>query len=178
VALAQSLRYHAPLLNAFRDAFEKGENRRERVVGAHYTPEVRRRGLNESQLRQFVVDDLVSVIGTIDMQSCSDLSGLEYASRSIINYGIREITHLTSEDADLEDVERNILVAIRSFEPRISKDSIVVERKASFNEVEQRLLLSIYAEISNTPMNIPVDFVAEVDFGSGKVEVRQAPGPS
>jgi type VI secretion system protein ImpF len=122
------------------------------------------------------VDDLVSIISTIDLQSSVDLTGLDNAKRSIINYGLYDIMHLTGEDAGTAEIEQNIVAAILCFEPRISKSTIVVERKAHINEVDQRLVLSIYAEISNRPMDVPIDFVAEIDFGSGKIELRQSSG--
>lgn len=178
--MAESFRFQTPLLNAFRDAYEKGENRRIERVAGHSTPapdgerEGRRRGLSEAQIRQFVVDDLVSIISTIDLRSSMDLTGLDHARRSIINYGLHDITQLTSEDAGVADIEQNIVESILAYEPRISRDTIVVEKRAPFNDVDQRLVLSIYAEISNRPMDIPIDFVAEIDFGSGKVDLRQA----
>jgi type VI secretion system protein ImpF len=180
--MAESLRFQTPLLNAFRDAYEKGENRRvERppigpAAMADPERETRRRGLSEAQVRQFVVEDLVSILTTIDLRSCTDLVGLDHARRSIVNYGLHDITQLTSDDAGVADIEQNIVEAILSYEPRISRDTIVVERRAPFNDVDQRLVLSIYAEISNRPMDIPIDFVAEIDFGSGKVDLRQTPG--
>ena len=187
-------RYSAPLMHCFRDAFENRDSRIEKTEWRAETrqglsgpdkPEegeraltagvrMRRKGLTESQIRQSVIDNLVDIVNTIDLQSAIDLQDLPYVSKSILNYGIYDLTHLTADDSNLPLVEQNVTAAIIHFEPRIRKDTIQVHRKTEINDLVQKLRMSIYAEVSYHPLDLPVEFVAEVDLSSGKVMIGKA----
>jgi type VI secretion system protein ImpF len=180
--MVDHVRYRVPVLHSFRDSFEKNDSRKlrsldtsaERVISEHDA--VRRRGLTEGQVRDMVMRDLDDLFSTIDLQSAIDLDGFSYASKSVLNFGLYDIAHLASEDPQLPEVEANIIAAVLDYEPRIRRETLQVERVQGVDEVAQRLRLSIYAEISSRPMNVPVDFVAEVDLSSGKATIRQSVG--
>jgi type VI secretion system lysozyme-related protein len=187
-------RYHVPLLHCFRDAFENGDAREEKLESrserrdAKSPPlrgdagdkvlsaaaRMRRRGLSETQIRQAVVESLVDIVNTIDLQSAVDLDDLEYVSKSILNYGLYDITHLTSDDANLEAIEQNMVAALMCYEPRIRAETLQIKRHTEFNDIDQKLRLSISAEVSYHPLDVPVDFVAEIDLGSSKVNISKA----
>jgi type VI secretion system protein ImpF len=173
-------RYRVPLLHCFRDAYARGDARKDQsksksgelVLSA--AASLRRRGLSEAEIRQSVMESLVDIVNTIDLQSAVDMSGLEYASKSIVNYGIYDISHLTSEDAGVDAIEQNMIAALLCFEPRIRRDSLQITREARFDDVAQKLLLSVYAEVSYEPLDVPLEFVAEIDLGSSKIIVSKA----
>jgi type VI secretion system protein ImpF len=173
-------RYRVPLLHCFRDAYARGDARKDpnkskdgdMVLSA--AASLRRRGLSEAEIRQSVMDSLVNIVNTVDLQSAVDLSDLEYASKSIVNYGIYDVSHLTSEDAGVDTIEQNMIAALLCFEPRIRRDSLQITREALFDDVTQKLLLSVYAEVSYHPLDIPLEFVAEIDLGSSKIIVSKA----
>lgn len=192
-------RYTVPLMSCFRDAYENRDSRSEKVEWraerragvAQETPaaeegervlsaavRMRRRGFTEAQIRQNVIDSLVDIVNTVDLQSAVDLDDLPYVSRSVLNYGIYDLTHLTSDDSNLPMVERNVTAAIINFEPRIRKETLQVRQEVEFNDTVQKLRLSIYAEVSFHPLDVPVEFVAEVDLGSGKVNINKTSGLS
>ena len=137
---------------------------------------MRRRGFTETQIRQSVIDNMIDIVNTIDLQSSVELKDLDYASKSILNYGIYDLTHLTSDDSNLPMVEQSVTAAIINYEPRIRKESVHVRRDVEFNDVVQKLRLSIYAEVSYHPLDIPIEFVAEIDLSSGKVGIGKAAG--
>lgn len=185
--MADFTRYSVPLLACFAESYKQHDSRRdaafrrnggdtqsstdpdENVLSA--AVEMRRRGLTEAEFRQSVVDSLTDIVNTVDLQSSEDIRDLEYVSRSILNYGIYDLTHLTSEEAGLSVIEQNVTAALVNFEPRIVKESVQVTREVVFNDVNQSLRLSIFAELSSKPMEIPVEFVAEVDMSMGKVTI-------
>lgn len=178
----EQVRYHVPLLHAFRDAYEKGDSRKARPSGGgdaegHALSEdesVRRRGLSETQVRDAVLNDIGTIFSTIDLQSAVDIADLDYVSKSIVNFGLYDIMHLTSEDARIAEIEGNIVAAVLSYEPRVRGDSLHVEKSERIDDVGQKIRLSIYAEVSNRPVNIPVDFTAEVDLSTGAAGITQA----
>lgn len=194
--MSELSRYAVPLMHSFRDAYENRDSRQEKVEWKADPREtanaaadsdgnervlsaavrMRRRGFTETQIRQSVIDNMIDIVNTIDLQSSLEFKDLEYASKSILNYGIYDLTHLTSDDSNLPMVEQNVTDAIINYEPRIRKESVQVRRDVEFNDVVQKLRLSIYAEVSYHPLDIPIEFVAEIDLSSGKVGIGKAAG--
>ncbi|MBK8456312.1 MAG: type VI secretion system baseplate subunit TssE [Phyllobacteriaceae bacterium] len=174
-------RFQIPIMHCFREAFAHGDARKYNAAPNSAESErflsqraaARRKGLSDTEIRSAVRDDLVNLVSTIDLQSAVDLDGFEHVARSVINYGLYDIGHLTSEDAEISGLEDNITAALASFEPRIKAQSLHVERNVAFNAVEQKVSFSISAEISNRPLDVPIDFVAEIDMSVGKVKIAK-----
>ena len=148
--MSELSRYAVPLMHSFRDAYENRDSRLEKVewradprkVSANEADadegervlsaavRMRRRGFTETQIRQSVIDNMIDIVNTIDLQSALDLKDLEYASKSILNYGIYDLTHLTSDDSNLPVVEQSVTAALINYEPRIRKESVQVRLDA------------------------------------------------
>jgi len=176
--MADYIKYHTPLMSAFRLSFEKGDGRKatsEEVEepALSETDAIRRRGMSETQIRDIVLEDLGTIFSTIDLDSVVNLGELPYVAKSVINFGLYDIMHLTSEDAGIAEIETNILAALRAFEPRLRAGSIHVERSEEVDHVGQKIRLSIYAEVTHRPVDIPIDFIAEVDISSCKTTVMR-----
>jgi type VI secretion system protein ImpF len=169
---------------AFRDAFSEGDAKKrldERVGGERVLSErgsLRRRGGDEALLKENLALDLMSLVNTIDLGSSIDLGGFDYVGRSILNYGLSDIAHLTSEEADVSDIGRNLTAALAAHEPRLIRETLAVERLDGFDEVNQRIRFNVTAEMSCRPFDVPIEFVAEVDVGSGKVLLTRLPLPT
>lgn len=170
----QSDRLQIPLMFAFRDAAEQRdatvkEDLRvdgERVVSDRAS--LRRRGIAEARLKQDLEIDLGALVDTINLASTTNLGGLDYVKRSVLNYGLDDLTHITVESKAVETIGKELKAAILRHEPRLTPDSLVVER-ATDDDVNQRVGFRVRAEISSKPLDIPIEFVAEVDIGSGKI---------
>ncbi len=173
--------FQVPLMFAFRDAFSRGDAGKRldnRVAGERVIAErgsSRRRGADEALVKENFSLDLLSLVNTINLGSAIDLRGLDYVEKSVLNFGLPDITHMTSEDARVSDVSRNLLAALAKYEPRLYRDTLRVERSESFDEVNQRIRFVVSGELSCRPLDVPIEFVAEVDVGSGKVELTRLP---
>jgi type VI secretion system protein ImpF len=173
-----------PLMYAFRDAFKAGDARKtsdvrvdgERVISGRSA--LRRGGAGEAALKENLAIDLVSLVNTIDLGSVVDLDDLPYVAKSVLNYGLDDIAHLTSDESRVSDVGRNLLTALLEHEPRLKPETLHVERETGFDDVNQRIRLNVAAEMSSNPFDVPVEFVAEVDVGSGKVLLSRLPIPT
>ncbi|MCU0831467.1 MAG: GPW/gp25 family protein [Rhizobiaceae bacterium] len=135
-----------------------------------------RRGLSEAEFRRSVLSNLNDIVTTTDLQSVIDLADLPHVSRSVLNHGIYDITHLTSDDANYADIERNIVAALMSYEPRLDRASVQVSRKTEFNDVVQKLRIAIHANATHHRHVVPIEFVAEIDLGASKVTISNAAG--
>ncbi len=168
-----------PLMYAFRDAAERGDSRREEIVhdasGARVLTErgsIRRRGANENQLRRNLDIDLGQLLNTISLASVADLQRHPHVERSVLNFGVPDMSHLTADVLTDQKLAANLRNALRNHEPRLLAGSIAVTQGAEFDSIQQRISLHIQAEMLCRPVDVPLEFTAEIDTGSGKVKLR------
>ena len=169
---------------AFRDAFSRGDAGKRldtRVGGERVIAErgsLRRRGAEEALVKENFSLDLLSLVNTINLAAAVDLTGLDYVEKSVLNFGLADITHLTSEDAALSTVGDQLIAALVEHEPRLHRDAMRIERSDVFDEVNQRIRFVVSGELACRPLDIPIEFVAEVDVGSGNVALTRLPAAS
>lgn len=176
-------RLQIPLMFAFRDAYEKRDAASmpdvrvdgERVIADR---SAMRRGASESVLRRDLGTDLGSLVDTINLGSAVDLSDLPYVSRSVLNFGLPDLSPVTVGADDVDVVGSNLKAALLRHEPRLNRHSLTVQRNgdSSGEEQNQRIRFKVHAELISRPLDIPVEFVAEVDVGAGKVMLPRLPG--
>jgi type VI secretion system protein ImpF len=178
----QKDRLQIPLMYAFRDAYDKHDADKiedvrvdgERVVGERSS--LRRRGTEEALLKQDLAIDVASLVDTIDLGSVVDLTQLTYVQKSILNYGLYDITHITLGDDDGEGIAENLKAALLHHEPRLSPETLVIERGEKDDEINQRIRYKVRADLICKPLDIPIEFVAELDTTSGKVMLPRVAG--
>lgn len=167
-----------PLMYAFRDAFKAKDAKRhenvqdatgERVLSERGS--IRRRGANETQLKRNLEMDLANLMNTVDLASCLDLEGLDHVRKSVLNYGLSDLSHLTSDEVRSLDIVRGLKEALLNHEPRMIGSSLDVRLRPGFDDVNQKIAFDVTAEMACRPVDIPLEFVAEIDVGSGKVKL-------
>lgn len=169
---------------AFREAFSEGDAAKrieERVDGERVVSgrgSLRRRGADEVLLKRDLAIDLLSLANTIDLASAVDISDLDYVKRSIVNYGLPDLTSLTSLEAGVSDVGQALRNALLAHEPRLRPDSIHVEKNTEVSDETHRVSFSVSAEMACDPLDLPLEFVAEVDVGSGELRLTRLPVPT
>ncbi len=171
--------FQIPLMHAFRDAFDAGDAKKkidERVGGEKVLSgrgSLKRRGANEAILKRDLSIDLSSLVNTIDLDSIEDLSGLDYVKKSVLNFGLYDVAHLTSDERGTDNIAADLINALLQHEPRLNSETLSVERSKVFDETNQKMRYQISAEMLSKPLDIPIEFVAEVDVGSGKVQLSK-----
>lgn len=166
-------------MHAFRDAFDAKDSKRkivERVAGEKVISgrgSLKRRGASETILKRDLAIDLTSLVNTVDLGSAIDLTDLEFVSNSVLNFGLYDVAHLTSDEMAVNGIAADLLNALIQHEPRINKETLQVERSKEFDETNQKMRYEISAEMLSKPLDIPLEFVAEVDVASGKVHLSQ-----
>lgn len=174
-------RLQIPLMYAFREAFEQRDATKrqdmrvdgERVVADRML--LRQRGTDEALMKRDLAIDLGALVDTINLASTINLEGLDYVKRSVLNYGLDDLTHIVIESKEVEDIARQLKAAILHHEPRLSPESLLVER-AEDDEVNQRVRFRVRAELLSKPLDIPIEFLAEVDVSAGKIILPRLPG--
>lgn len=175
------VRLEMPLLQIFRMAAEKGDARRppqRQDAAGNPLLGTSRRGTDEQALRQALTIDLTNLLNTTNLASSIDLSAHPAVRRSILNYGVDDLVSLTLGSAALAELTVSLREALLAHEPRLVPGSLAVTRHDSGEgeATEQRISFHIAAELRCRPVDIPVEFVAEIDIGSGKLDIHEDRG--
>jgi len=173
--------FQVPLMLAFREAFQAGDSAKrieERVGGEHVVSargSLRRRGADEFLLKRDLATDLMSLVNTIDLGSAIDISDLDYVKRSIVNFGLPDLSALTSLEMGVDEIGRHLRNALLAHEPRLRPESIHIEQSTQVDDESHRVSFSVSAEMACNPLDLPTEFVAEVDIGSGNLRLTRLP---
>ncbi len=177
--ISSKTRLSPPVMHVFRaaheakDAKKRAEVRHEagdRVV----TSRRLRVGqvITESVLRREVTRDLEALLNAIALESTVDMSQAEYARKSILNFGLPDITHRTIDETGVGEIPDEIKTAIINYEPRLAAASLHVERDMSVDPVDLKIRFIVRADLTCDPINVPVEFIADV-IDTGKILVNR-----
>ncbi len=115
--------------------------------------------------------DLELLFSTIAPAEDSGLNDLPHASRSVLNYGVRELESLRRDQVMRGELERRVAQAIERFEPRLSARSVsvhVMDSEESLASIE----LLIDGELWMLPAPEPIRLRASLDPETGRCAVR------
>jgi type VI secretion system protein ImpF len=166
---------------AFREAFRAGDAGKrieERVAGERVLSargSLRRRGADEVLLKRDLATDLLSLVNTIDLASAVDISDLDYVKKSVVNFGLPDPSALTSLETGVSEVGQHLKQALLAHEPRLRPESVHVEQNTQVDDETHRVSFSVSAEMACSPLDLPTEFVAEVDTSSGNVRLTRLP---
>lgn len=131
------------------------------------------RHVTGSQLRESVRRELSLLFNTTALSAVEPLERLVHAERSVINYGLPDLTGKTSSGVDRPWLEQKLARAIRDFEPRLQPDSVRVN-VAPHQPLRHNLLsFEIEAVLADDREREPVRFSSELDLESGAAVVRE-----
>ena len=132
------------------------------------------RVLSIRRLRDLVLRDLAWLFNTTNLQVGQDLSDFPEVQRSVLNYGVPELTGRTISSMDIVHVERRIHDAIRQFEPRILPNTLRVNVAINEQEMSQSALsFEIIGELWAQPLPQQLYLKTEIDLELGDVQVSE-----
>ena len=177
---AKKDRLSPPLMLAFRSAYAARDAKvkvdlrnehGERLISGRRASG--RTPISEPVLRKEVARDLEALMNTVALESTEDLADFEHVQKSILNYGFPDIAHRSIDEISVDDLAEEIRVALMRYEPRLHRDSIRASRDGTVRAEELKLRFLVHADLCCDPMNIPVEFVADVDLESGGIQVNR-----
>lgn len=168
------------ILEIFRAAHAQGDGHRARSrstegeVTLTQASRQRREGVSERELRDHLAQDLDALLNTINLGSASDLSQVPLVAGSILNYGFRDLSSTSRAELGSQALIGAIRRSFSQFEPRLVPETLAVtlQDPAAEGENHQRLAIAVTAEFMGDPVDIPVDFAAEVDLGAGRLSMH------
>ena len=125
-------------------------------------------GAGQATLRNHLAIDLSGLLGTINLDAAQDLQGLDHVRNSILNYGMADLSRFTLDDLRRHRLANDLKAALLAHEPRLVADTLVVKLKGG-NSTNQHIAFDITAEMAAKPVDVPLEFVAEIDTSAGKV---------
>lgn len=172
-------RLRPPLMYAFRDAHQNKDARvaldlrdegGERVIAQRRAAP--RAAITEPKLRREISIDLDALVNTINLGSSLDLSDYDRVGRSILNHGFPDLTRLSIDEHRLDTVREDLARALLTYEPRLIAKSVVVERDGGLDPAELKVRFLVRADLNCEPLNVPVQFVADLELDTGKIAIR------
>jgi type VI secretion system protein ImpF len=178
MALKKHERLAPPLMFAFRAAHEKRDANKavdlrdahgERVIAPRRAPS--RAPITEAGLRREVSADLIDLLNTTNLDSAIDLEAAPEVARSVLNFGVPDLSAWTIDEHRLIEISREIERALIAYEPRLAAATLKVGRDPFVDVEALRVKFSIRADLRAEPIDTPVEFFAEVELDSGKISV-------
>jgi type VI secretion system protein ImpF len=177
--VSSKTRLSPPLMYVFRaaheakDAAKKVDLRNEagdRIVAGRRLRA--RQAITESLLRREVSRDLEALLNTIALESTVDMTGVPHVRKSILNFGIPDVTRRTIDEVGVNDIPEEIRAAIVAYEPRLAAASLHIERDKSVDSAELKVRFIVRADLTCDPVHVPVEFIADV-IDTGKIVVNR-----
>ena len=178
MALKKHERLAPPLMFAFRTAHEKRDANKaldlrdahgERIIASRRAPS--KAPISESGLRREVSADLADLLNTTNLDAAIDLEEAPEVARSVLNFGFPDLSAWTIDEHRLMELSREIERALQTYEPRLAGASLKVGRDPMVDTEALRLKFFVKADLRAEPIDVAVEFVAEVELDSGKIVV-------
>lgn len=172
-------RKQVSLMHVFRSAVERGDSKDGKANYRDGDREIttrskeRREGTTEESLRRHLSNDLASLMNTINLDATIDLTDYPHIQKSIINFGFGDLSVLSDKGYAAPEMARFIRETLIRHEPRLIPASIEINVNKDAESVTQRLTFDISADMVASPVDVPLDFVAEVDMGAGKIQMTK-----
>jgi type VI secretion system protein ImpF len=172
-------RLRPPLMFAFREAHLEKDAKisldlrdagGERVIANRRAAP--RAAITEPKLRREIAIDLDGLVNTINLASSVDLSAFEHVGRSILNHGFPDLANRSIDEHRVDLIREDMIAVLLGYEPRLIRDSIAVERDHSLDRAELKVRFVVRADLNCEPLNVPVQFVADLELDTGKMAIR------
>ena len=133
------------------------------------------RVLSVRQFRNAVLRDLAWLLNTSSGRLPEeDLHDYPFVAQSVLNYGIPDLTGLMTSSVDVGQLERDVLEAIRNFEPRIMRHSTSIQVLTDQNQSGRHSLdFKIDGELWAKPLPESLYLKTELDLETGQCTIEE-----
>jgi type VI secretion system protein ImpF len=114
-----------------------------------------------------------ALMNTVALESSEDLTEFDCVRKSVLNFGLPDIVHRTIDETSADDIKDEIKAALKHFEPRLTPDSVQAVRDKAIDNFELKIRFVVQADLRCEPVNVPVEFVADVDVDGNAIEINR-----
>lgn len=172
-------RYQLSLMHVFRAAHADRDTKKAPVDAdpgqrtLSQRSKERRHGTDEATLRRHLTRDLASLLNTVNLDATVPLDDHPYVAKSIVNYGFGDMGRIASSEDGHKRIAREIKETLCRYEARLIPETVEVTVAKAHDIVTNRLTFEITAEMTASPVDIPLQFLAELDDGVGKIQMTR-----
>lgn len=134
-----------------------------------------RRVLSLKKIREGVLRDIAWLLNTINLSSIEDLDAYSEVKKSVINFGMPDLSGHTVNSLNVQELERLLKNTIINYEPRILKNSLKINVLADESSMNRNsLVFDIEGELWAQPTPVHLYMKTELDLESGNVVLRDS----
>ncbi len=144
----------------------------------HKTEESReKRVISATRLRDCVSRDVSWLLNCVWLEASDDLGDFPEVRRSVVNFGIPDLTGVSMAGIDAGALQRKVKEAILAFEPRLTADTLQVLVDTNTTQMNRKsLMFRIESEMWAQPIPLNLYLKTEVDLETGKFKVSESLG--
>jgi type VI secretion system protein ImpF len=136
-----------------------------------------KRVISASRLRDCVARDISWLLNCVNLGIDEELADYPDVARSVINFGIPDLTGTALAGVDAKVLQRQIREAILAFEPRLTATTLRVVIHSDLKRMDQQsLIFNIESEMWAQPIPLNLYLKTEVDLETGKFNVSESFG--
>ena len=119
--------------------------------------------------------DLAWLLNTGQLGTTDDLERYPEVSKSVLNFGIPDITGLSIAGTDTASLEKVVRDAIVNFEPRIAANSVRVTIVKNDKDMNRNaMVFNIEGQLWAEPTPVTLYLKTEIDLETGDMSVADA----
>ena len=134
-----------------------------------------KQSMSQTQFKEAVIRDLGWLLNSVALDVCVDLQKYPEVQRSVLNYGLPDMSGHTSSNVDVHVLEKAIRTAIQLFEPRIIRNSLKVRVHSSPDEMSHNsMVFEIAGAVFGQPSPFQVVLKSELDLECGEFQLNES----
>lgn len=123
------------------------------------------------RLREIIQRDLSWLLNTQNGARVIDEDEHPAVARSVLNFGLREVTGEFTAKQKMREIRESIRQAIHNFEPRIIDGTVDVRLVDSEDTSQMTIALEIRADMWAQPMPLELYLRSKVDLTTGEINM-------
>lgn len=136
-----------------------------------------KRVITASRLRDCVTRDMSWLLNCVNLGADEELADYPEVGRSVVNFGIPDLTGSALSGVDAAVLQRQIRAAIVAFEPRLIASTLQVTVSTDTDRMDrQSLVFNIESDMWAQPIPLKLYLKTEVDLETGAFHVSEGFG--
>jgi len=136
-----------------------------------------KRVISASRLRECVTRDMAWLLNCVNLGADEALADHPEVARSVVNFGIPDLTGSALSGVDAAVLQRQIRAAIVAFEPRLIASTLQVTVSTDAGRMDrQSLVFNIESDMWAQPIPLKLYLKTEVDLETGAFHVSEGFG--
>ncbi len=131
------------------------------------------RVIDVRRLRDIILRDLSWLLNSNNSESTFDAARYPNVARSVLNYGVREVSGVFSTADRAGKIRTSIAEAITQFEPRIKPGTLEVGLHTEDRKSHSVVVFDIRADMWAQPLPMELYLRTEVDVTTGQVALER-----